>query len=572
MKLTLLILASFLFTFHFGGSAQCTINTIPTQPGIYPDTLPDGMVGQSYSEDITFVMPTDTSGFDFTNFYIQSITGLPFGLTWTCNASANNCNYNPQANQYGCLNVSGVPLQAGVYPLSVSLIATLQVIGDIPTSFDTQITILADTSSNSGFSITGGYGCTPLLTTFTNNNPGYAAYFWNFGNGVTSTQENPSPQYYTTPGSYVVTYEAFNNSTPDYYLTEVQVLGIPNNWGWPSDLDPDIYIKIYDGGSNLVYTSLTIDDTNPPVTFAIPNILLANQTYTVAVWDEDGGLFGADDDLGSTTFQGWGPSGSSTTGSTSIAYTIQAVGPFPVISSSDTIQVFEYPNAPNIDSSGLYLWTDSVNLSLQWYQNGNAVPGANGPAFQATVAGEYFVISTSPSGCYSSSDTITIVICDPLFTPAIYQNGHLLYTDTSSYSFQWFLDGTAIPGATGQLYTANTEGNYWVELTAYNGCVYTSAVQVVDFTSLANLELNNASLRIYPNPSEGSFLLEISNVDEQQLEMTILDISGRLVESRVLTSQESLVQEKVQLNVSPGIFFVTISNGTAEIQQRIVVK
>jgi hypothetical protein len=530
------------------------------------------MVGQSYSEDITFVMPTDTSGFDFTNFYIQSISGLPFGLNWTCNAAANNCNYNPQTNQYGCLNVSGTPLQAGVYPLTVSLIATLQVIGNVPTSFNTQITILADTSSNSGFSISGGYGCTPLLTTFINNNPGYVGYFWDFGNGVTSTQENPSPQFYTAPGNYVVNYAAYNALTPDYYLTEVQVLGIPNNWGWPSDLNPDIYIRIYDGGMNLVYTSPTIDDTDPPVTFPIPNILLANQTYTVNVWDEDGGLFGADDDLGSTTFQGNGPSGSSTSGSTSIAYTIQAVGPFPVISSSDTIQVFGYPNTPNIDSTGLLLWTDSVNLSLQWYQNGNPVPGATTPTYQASVSGDYFVIATSPAGCYASSDTITIVICDSMFTPPIYQNGHLLYTDTSSYSFQWFLDGNPIAGATGQLYTANVEGNYWVQLTAYNGCVYTSAVQIVDFTSLANMELNDASLRIYPNPSGGTFTLEMANVKEQELELTILDISGRLVERRMLSAQESTIQETVQLNVSPGIFFVRISNGTAELQQRIVVK
>ena len=572
MKRTLLILLSFLYGLHFSGSSQCTINTTPTQPGIYPDTLPDGMVGQAYSEDITFVMPTDTSGFNFTNFYIQAISGLPFGLSWTCNAAGNGCNYNPQVNQYGCLNVSGVPLQAGVYPLSVSLIATLQVIGDVPTSFDTQITILPDTSSNSGFTISGGYGCTPLLTTFTNNNPGYLAYFWDFGNGVTSTQENPSPQFYNTPGEYIVSYEAYNNIIPAYYLTEVQVLGIPNNWGWPSDLDPDIYIRIYDGNMTLVYTSPTIDNTNPPVTFPIPNILLADQTYTVNVWDEDGGLFGADDDLGSTTFQGYGASGSSTTGSTSISYVIQSVGPFPAISSTDTIQVFGYPNTPNIDSSGLLLWTDSVNLSLQWYKNGNPVPGATAATYQATISGDYFVIATSPAGCYASSDTISIVICDSLFTPVIYQSGNLLYTDTSSYSFQWYLDGNPIPGATGQLITATIEGNYWVELTAYNGCVYTSAIEVVDFTSLSNLALNNASLRIYPNPSNGTFELEMKNVEGEQVEMIIVDVSGRIVERHVLTSQGSTIHETVQLHVSPGIFFVHISIGTAEVQQRIVVK
>ena len=59
--------------------SQCTPNTSFTSPGLYPDTLPEGTVGQAYAETVTFVMPTDTSGFDFTNFEI-----VPFHLILKC--------------------------------------------------------------------------------------------------------------------------------------------------------------------------------------------------------------------------------------------------------------------------------------------------------------------------------------------------------------------------------------------------------------------------------------------------------------------------------------------------------
>ena len=55
-------------------SQVCTINYGVSGTGIYPDTLPDGIVGQAYNQDVTFFMPLDTMGYDFTNFKIQSVT------------------------------------------------------------------------------------------------------------------------------------------------------------------------------------------------------------------------------------------------------------------------------------------------------------------------------------------------------------------------------------------------------------------------------------------------------------------------------------------------------------------
>ncbi|MDA9817231.1 hypothetical protein N9C19_00510, partial [bacterium] len=54
-------------------SAQCTVDQSYTVAGIYPNPLPIGYTGQPYSEDITFVMPVDTSGATINNFEIVSI-------------------------------------------------------------------------------------------------------------------------------------------------------------------------------------------------------------------------------------------------------------------------------------------------------------------------------------------------------------------------------------------------------------------------------------------------------------------------------------------------------------------
>ena len=101
--------------------AQCTVDNSYIVAGIYPDPLPAGFTGQPYSEDITFVMPTDTSGATINNFEIVSIA-LPVGLSWVCNNASNGCNYNPQNNVYGCINVYGTPILTGVYEVEVSIL------------------------------------------------------------------------------------------------------------------------------------------------------------------------------------------------------------------------------------------------------------------------------------------------------------------------------------------------------------------------------------------------------------------------------------------------------------------
>src|ERR1043165_3148731 len=48
-------------------------------------------------------------------------------------------------------------------------------------------------------------GCVPVLVQFTNTSTGtISSYFWNLGNGVTSTIASPSTAY-TNPGTYTVT-------------------------------------------------------------------------------------------------------------------------------------------------------------------------------------------------------------------------------------------------------------------------------------------------------------------------------------------------------------------------------
>jgi hypothetical protein len=226
-------------------------------------------------------------------------------------------------------------------------------------------------------------GCAPLTVNFSNNNPGPAAYDWDFGNGLQSNLENPPAITYDLPGTYIVNQTVTPQITPQYFLTDIDINSIPNNYGAPLD-DPDIYFVILDSAGTQVYDSRpAIANSFPPIHWVLPNIPLDSQNYSIQVWDEDGGFFGADDDLGLTGFFGHGTSGtasgsvSGASGQLQLNYTIYQTPIIP-LTASDTVYVYPVPDSVFISPTGpisvcagnaLTLTVSDTINQLQWYQD-----------------------------------------------------------------------------------------------------------------------------------------------------------------------------------------------------------
>ncbi|MCX6257473.1 MAG: hypothetical protein NTW49_06195 [Bacteroidia bacterium] len=198
---------------------SCGVGSV--EPAICPDTLPGGTVLQNYSQDITFFLPHQVPynvpniglvNITVTWVLINSISGLPFGLQWQ-SGSSNNTFYpssNPPASEYGCIRICGTPLEAGTFTVTASITAhgTYGLISQNQNFTYNIPMVISSTSVSSTFSMNPSTGCGPTLVSFTtliasNGNTNYH-YAWNFGNGNSSSVENPPAQTYTAPGQYIV--------------------------------------------------------------------------------------------------------------------------------------------------------------------------------------------------------------------------------------------------------------------------------------------------------------------------------------------------------------------------------
>lgn len=73
------------------------------------------------------------------------------------------------------------------------------------------------------FSASPNSGCEGTEVTFTNESVNATTYSWDFGNGNTSTAENPSAQTYSTAGTYTVTLTVGDGSTTATSTTEIEI-------------------------------------------------------------------------------------------------------------------------------------------------------------------------------------------------------------------------------------------------------------------------------------------------------------------------------------------------------------
>lgn len=212
-------------------------------------------------------------------------------------------------------NYSITNIEAGNYTLTVTMN------GYFPNTANVSVTANQTSTSNislsiippdpiASFTYTGGT-VTPATINFQNNSQNANSYLWEFGDGSTSTQENPSKTY-NQHGTYTVTLTANNTVTGDFNQTSQNITITPgkvflqrvivdefpfldvNSVPWDNFSGPDLYFTISDSLTNIQYTAVTyyedLTQGNLPVQWDLSpefEFLGWGKTFYIDLWDYD---------------------------------------------------------------------------------------------------------------------------------------------------------------------------------------------------------------------------------------------------------------------------------------------
>ncbi len=171
------------------------------------------------------------------------------------------------------------------------------------------------------------------------------------------------------------------------------------------------------------------------------------------------------------------------------------------------------------------------------------------------------------TGCASARVPVTGTINTPPSQPTITANGVVLSTP-AGFTYQWYLNGTLIPGATAQTYTVSSNGNYSVEITNAKGCSATS--NNYNFISIGIKNISGASINVYPNPANGTIFIETLEKINKDIQLSVYNLLGKMVycETYLNTGQAHRIDLASYAN---GIYFVRLQQDSEVTIQKITL-
>jgi hypothetical protein len=120
----------------------------------------------------------------------------------------------------------------------------------------------------------------------------------------------------------------------------------------------------------------------------------------------------------------------------------------------------------------------------------------------------------------------------PPAIPTITLNNSILSSSIAT-SYQWYLNGQLIAGATSQTYTPTQSGNFVVRTTDANACVYQYANTFI-YNSSSNgvIDVNfSEKITIYPNPTTGIVNIKEASLFGKQFSILVIDPIGKIVKT-----------------------------------------
>jgi PKD repeat protein len=183
---------------------------------------------------------------------------------------------------------------------------------------------------------------------------------------------------------------------------------------------------------------------------------------------------------------------------------------------------------------------------------------------------EFFGIGGQTLLAYFAADQTEICFMNEI-SFADYSTGEIT-------SYSWEFEGGTPATSTEQNPTVlyETPGTYDVSLTVSNGDdsnTYTQSDYIIVNTCTDINEVEDMEVAIYPNPTSGSFFIEMNLSQENDITIQVVNSIGEVVMEKTISGVSGFYRTNLDINqMNNGLYFIVVNSNDGRTTQRIILK
>jgi hypothetical protein len=175
----------------------------------------------------------------------------------------------------------------------------------------------------------------------------------------------------------------------------------------------------------------------------------------------------------------------------------------------------------------------------------------------------------------ANAQTVTLAVTQNYTlpdTPVITQNGDLLNSSVSTGN-QWYFNGAKIEGATQSSVVVTQSGTYSVTVSNEVGCSAASANYAAIKTDVPVIQVDDFTCKVYPNPNNGLFTVEIESSQSNPLALELFSADGKSVAKQKLKyASGSQTIQFGKANLVGGVYTLQVKFGNRIVSRKLIVK
>ena len=249
------------------------------------------------------------------------------------------------------------------------------------------------------------------------------------------------------------------------------------------------------------------------------------------------------------------------TGTQTVTITAPAVATFSYSSSSYCATGTTAATLATGSAAGTFSSTTGLSV--------NATTGAVNLA--ASTPGTYTVTNTvaASGGCAAVLATATLTINALPVQPTLTASGTVLTASAApGATYQFFLNGVAIAGATSATYTATQNGSYTVVTTNAAGCASLPSAPLSVVLTATRAGLVGAELTVFPNPTTGRLTVTMSG-SHSRARLAVYNALGQEMLAGTMAAGAATTELDLT-TLAIGVYVLKVTSTEGSVTRRVV--